>query len=123
MDKESLQKKTVAELKEMAREIPDVKGLSSMKKDDLVELLLSRGDGGAPGAAAGKKAKSAAKTAGPAQKKPLGKGEIKQRIRELKEQKRDAISSQDRARARQCNRQIHDYKRQLRRLAREKKNN
>jgi hypothetical protein len=33
MDKEALKKMTVAELREQAKKIPDVKGVSSMKKD------------------------------------------------------------------------------------------
>jgi hypothetical protein len=111
MDRETLKKKTVAELKEMAKEIPDVKGLSSMKKDDLVDLLAGSGTGSKPAAAK----PSAAGTGA-----PHDKSELKRRIRALKEEKREATSQQDRARSRECNRQIHRYKRRLRKLAKGK---
>jgi hypothetical protein len=105
MDKASLQKKTVAELRELAREIPDAKGTSSMKKDDLVDLIAAQTGSGAGGAAAGTKSLS-------------DKSEIKRRIRDLKAKKRDALSRQDPKLARDCNRRIHHYKRMLRKLAR-----
>jgi hypothetical protein len=117
MDKEALREKTVAELKEMARELPDVKGVSAMKKDDLVELLANEAEPGV-GKEAGPKAKPAkaqssrARTSG-----PPDKAEIKRRIRELKAEKKEALGQQDRAKARRCNREIHQYKRQLRKMA------
>jgi predicted pyridoxine 5'-phosphate oxidase superfamily flavin-nucleotide-binding protein len=110
MDKETLSKMTVSQLREEAKKIPGVKGISSMKKDDLVELLT--GTAGTPPSAAPKK------PTGPT--KPLDRAEIKKRIKALKEEKRTAISNQDRNAARLCNRQIHAFKRQLRRLARER---
>jgi len=111
MDRETLKKKTVAELKEMAREIPDIKGLSSMKKDDLVDLLAGSGTGSKREAV-----KPPAAGAGVL----LDKSELKRRIHTLKDDKREAISKQDRARSRECNRQIHRYKRRLRKLAKGK---
>jgi hypothetical protein len=118
MDKGSLQKKTVADLKEMAKQIPDVKGLSSMKKDEIIELLLAHGNGGETGSGNAKAApKSASKGASAKKAGALNKGEIKQLIRALKQEKREALSSQDRARVKLCNRRIHDYKRQLRKMA------
>ena len=112
MDRETLKKKTVAELKEMAREIPDVKGLSSMKKDDLVELLAGADMGPKPAAAAPSTGKIGASA---------DKSEIKRRIHALKKEKRDAISQKDHTRSRECNRQIHHYKRRLRKLAKGKR--
>jgi len=111
MDREALKKKTVAELREEAKAIPEAKGLSSMKKDELIELILSHAGGGAP---APKKPSGNAATG-----TTLDRSAIKQRIRALKEEKRDALSKDDRKRARACNRQIHDYKRLLRKMSRE----
>ena len=124
MDKNTLKKMTVATLKEQAKKIPDVKSLSSMKKDELIELILKHEGTGAKSpkpAKSSKTAKPAKKSAAIKQDGPLNKSEVKQRIRALKQEKNDAISSQDRARARQCTKQIHDYKRWLRKMAGAKK--
>jgi hypothetical protein len=114
MDKESLQKQTVADLKEQAKKIPGVTGLSSKKKNELIELLLAHaGDAATPETATKPKGKAA-----PAKPNaPLDKSEIKKRIRALKQEKTEALSSQDRERAKRCNREIHDYKRRLRKMA------
>ncbi len=104
MDAKTLKKMTVAQLREEAKKIPGVTGVSGMKKDQLVELV--------------------AKHLGvdlhehkvaPAE---IGKTEIKRRIRELKERKKEALAAQDRKAARACNRQIHRYKHLLRKMAR-----
>ena len=108
MDKASLQKKTVAELREHAKKLPDAKGLSGMKKDELVEFILSHG-GDAPASGPAPTGKATA---------PSDKSELKRLIRQLKADKADALSRQDRARAGECNRLIHQYKRMLRRMAR-----
>jgi hypothetical protein len=85
-----------------------------MKKDDLIELLTKEGQASkAP--AKPKKKGPAAKTA-----KVLDRSEIKSRIRALKEEKREALTKEDRAKAKQCNREIHHLKRKLRKLVREK---
>ena len=117
MDKEALKNKTVAELKEMAKEIPDVKGISAMKKDDLVELLAAHAgtkDQPAKASKAKKPKKEAEATAA-----PKSKADIKERIRALKAEKLEALEQQDRKKTRRCNRQIHHYKRQLRKMAKE----
>ena len=121
MDKNDLKKMTVATLKEQAKKIPDVKSLSSMKKDELIDLILEHEGAGAAPPKPAKPAKPAKKSAAIKQDGPLNKSDVKQRIRALKQEKNDAISSQDRARARQCTRQIHDYKRWLRKMADAKK--
>jgi hypothetical protein len=128
MDKDELKKMTVAELKEEAKKIPGVKGLSSMKKDELVELLATQPDAAKsaddkkppkppkpPKAAKAAKPKAAAEVTDG----PLDKSGLKRRIRALKDEKREALSQQDRAKAQECNRRIHRYKRQLRKLVRE----
>jgi hypothetical protein len=113
MEKDALKKMTVAELKEMAKKIPDVKGLSAMKKDDLVELLSNQ----KPSEEAAKPAKTQKKAPTGGAAAPTDKTEIKKRIRVLKDEKHEALSRQDRAKARDCNRRIHHFKRQLRKMA------
>lgn len=118
MDREALNKMTVAELREQAKKIPDVKGVSSMKKDELVDLLVKAApDKKAEPTKPKKPAKEKAKTKAGA---PPDKSELKKRIRELKVEKQEALSRQDRKKAHLCNQQIHRYKRRLRRLVRAK---
>jgi hypothetical protein len=64
----------------------------------------------------GAKGKADKTKAAPEQGKTLDKAEIKKRIRELKAQKLEALAQNDRAKSRLCNRQIHDYKRRLRKI-------
>lgn len=114
MEKEALEKMTVAELREQAKKLPGVKGVSSMKKGDLVELLST---------AAPAEDESAPKAKAPAEDKtktgaPPDKAQIKKRIRELKAEKREALSQQNREKARECTREIHLQKRRLRKLLR-----
>jgi hypothetical protein len=121
MDRETLKKKTVAELKEMAKEVPDAKGLSAMKKDDLVELLAGADKGSKPPVAKPPVAKpAAAKPPTGGTGGPLDKAELNRRIHALKEEKREAVSQRDHARSHECNRKIHAYKRRLRKLAKGK---
>ncbi len=108
MDVQSLQKLTVAQLREQAKEIPGATGISAMKKDDLLALITGQGGGANPSGAAA--------TGGGVP--PTGKTEIKQRIRALKTEKRGALAAQDREKIRACNRQIHHWKRVLRKMAR-----
>jgi hypothetical protein len=123
MDTDALKKMTVAELREEAKKIPDVTGISSMKKDDLVALIAGQGGGeaAAPAAAtAPTPAKASKKPAAVAMPtgKPETKTEIKQMIKALKAQKQEALSGQDNTKAKECNRRIHKYKRALRKAAR-----
>jgi len=106
MDVQSLQKMTVAQLREQAKAIPDVKGIGTMKKDELVALLAGGGGGSAPSAGGG----SAGST-------PVTKTEIKQRIRALKKTKSEALEARDKETTRVCNRQIHHFKHLLRKMA------
>jgi hypothetical protein len=114
MDVEALQKMTVAQLREEAKKIPDAKGLSGMKKDELVALIAGQSGGGGAAAAAVSTAKSTAMPTGT----PTGKTEIKQRIQVLKQEKKAALAAEDKDRARVCNRQIHRFKHILRKMAR-----
>jgi hypothetical protein len=119
MDKETLSKKTVAELREQAKEIPDAKGLSSMKKDDLIELILAQSNvaatGGKPKPAT---TKTTPKASGSVSVQTTDKAQIKRRIKELKAEKQEARAQEDVKRAKECNRGIHDLKRLLRKAAR-----
>jgi SOS-response transcriptional repressor LexA len=112
MDSESLKKMTVAQLREKAKKISGTKGISSMKKDDLIDLLARQ----SPESSGVKPAKEQSVYA----PKKLSKSEIKKQIRALKEKKRDALAQRDRSQAKYYTRQIHLFKHQLRRLARDK---
>jgi len=123
VDKAELKEMTVAQLRDLAKQLPDVKGLSSMKKDDLVALLAKSGGATqtAPAKASAAKPKKAANVSisaksGVSRGKTLDKAELKKLIRELKQQKQEALAQQDRVLATYCNRQIHAFKHRLRRL-------
>jgi hypothetical protein len=111
MERDALNKMTVADLRDQAKKISGAKGLSSMKKDELIDLLL--GQTGAAKAPEGRAGRTAAS-------KPLDKTGVKQQIKTLKDEKREALAQHDHAKARTCNRQIHRYKRMLRKMTRVK---
>ena len=103
MDYQHLAQLTVVKLREEAKKYPDVKGTSGMKKEELIELIAEK-LGLAP------KPETAA----------VGdKAAIKQKIRALKAQKQKALEENDHAKAKLYRRQVHNYKRRLRRLLRE----
>jgi len=108
MDFAELKKKTVAQLKEMAGEHPDISGVSGMKKDQLLDALAEKlgidNEAAAP------------KTTGkPKKKKARGKGAIKKKLRELKAQRDKALEQKDAAALRKVRRQMHRQKVILRR--------
>ncbi len=113
MDIESLKKQTVAQLREEAKKIPGVKGLSAMKKDELVELLAKE----LPDAPPDEKPTKAGKKAPRRAPKVLSRADLKNRIRELKRQKSEALAQGDKKRILECNRRIHTCKHKLRRMA------
>ncbi len=119
MDTDTLKKMTVAQLREEARKIPGVTGLSGMKKDELVALLEGRSGGGAAEAAGGAATKKNAKSATAGSPASLGRPQLKARIRELKIEKQQAVAGGDVLIARRCNREIHRCKHLLRKLARQ----
>ena len=113
---EELQQMTVKELRELAKELPGVTGISSMKKDDLVALLASGSGGDSP-------AKAAAKAAAPkvkkekkpkAEKKPRTKTEIKSLLGELHKAKESAQAAKDKTKIEILRRRINRLKKQSR---------
>lgn len=99
MDYHELEKMTVVKLREEAMKFPDVKGVSAMKKEQLIELLCQK-------LGIEKKKKPEAL--------PLNKIEIKQRIKALKIKKQEALAAGDYSKAAFYRRRIHSYKHRLR---------
>jgi cell division protein FtsX len=106
MTLEELRKLTVVKLREEAMKFPDVKGVSALKKDQLVELLCEK-----LGIEQEKKPAAVPKT------KILEKRAIK----ELKALKQEAIAKKDYKTVMLCRRKIRTHKRHLRKLIREAK--
>lgn len=104
MDVKALRKMTVAELREEAKKLGDVKGIASMKKDDLVQLLAG---GGAP----------AGKGAGGRYQLPA----LKQQVRELKAKRAEATSKGQKAKVTEFNGDLRTLRRHLRRVARRRR--
>ena len=104
MDADALKKMTVAELREEAKKLGDVKGLATMKKDGLVALL----SGGAT--AGGSHGRTGA----------LARADLKQKIRSLKKDRAAAAEKVQRAKVDEFNTALRRYRRRLRRAARHK---
>ena len=104
MDADALKKMTVAELREEAKKLGDVKGLATMKKDGLVDLLSG---GAASGGSHGKSG-------------PLTRSDLKQKIRSLKKERTAAVQKVQRAKVDEFNTALRRYRRKLRRAARHK---
>lgn len=103
MDWHELHKKRVVDLREMMKEhLPDVKGITQMKKDQLVEQLAD---------ALGIEKPHKTIESG------LGKRAMKARIRELKTRRVAALEAGDKETLYRSRREIHRLKRRLRRLA------
>lgn len=131
----SFDEMTVKELREIAKEIPDVTGIHSMKKDEL--LALVKGEGGAakekPAAKEKKETKTAAKkeTKAAEKKKPAAKKkaakkapaktlsvkELKKLIAALREEKIAAQQAKDRKQTDILRRQINRLKKKTRKAA------
>ncbi len=105
MDVKSLRKMTVAELREEAKKLGDAKGIASMKKEELVQLLAG-GDSSAARPGRGEKVVG------------LGLAALKQRVRELKAKRTHASGHGQKAKVTEYNEQIRRYRRMLRRAAR-----
>ncbi|MEW6593310.1 MAG: Rho termination factor N-terminal domain-containing protein [Thermodesulfobacteriota bacterium] len=110
---EELQHMTVKELRELAKELPGVTGIHSMKKDDLV-ALLSGGAAASPKAVARPAAqKSGLPGAG---KKTLTKPEIKSLLVELRKAKEGAQAGKEKGRVEILRRRINRLKKQSRKV-------
>ena len=102
MEYHDLQKTKVTDLREMAKEhAPEQKGLSGLKKDELVDLLAEK---------LGIEKPHKHVAAG------LGKRAIKAEIRELKSKRDAAIEAGDKSNLYRYRKAIHRRKRKLRRM-------
>ena len=103
MDFHELEKHTVAQLRDMLKEKdPEHKGVSGLKKPDLVDLLAGM-------LGIEKPHKVAAGT---------DKASIKASIREMKSKKSTAVAAKDKAALRDARRGLHELRRKLRRAIR-----
>lgn len=117
-----LAEKTVKELREMAKELPDVTGIHAMKKEELLALLAgggaaATGEAPAEAKAAPKtkaKAKGAAKKAGGKKVKEMTRVELKGKLKELRQGKDEAKVTGKKAAA-VLRRRINRLKKQSRR--------
>ena len=96
-----LEKMTVKELREMAKDIPGITGVHGMKKDELIVEI--------------KKAKGIKDE--PIKKADASIAELKQKIKALKAQRRDALEAKDKKKATIFRRQISRLKKKTRRVA------
>ena len=101
-DKEKpLEKMTVKELREMAKDLPGITGVHAMKKDELLAHI--------------KKAKGIADE--PVKKTDASIAELKQRIKALKVERQAALEARDKKKATIFRRRISRLKKKTRRVA------
>ena len=96
-----LEKMTVTDLREMAKEIPDIVGVHGMKKEELIVAI--------------KKFKGIVDA--PVKKTDASLGEIKKKIRAIKAQRQAAIEAKDKKMATIYKRRISRLKKKSRRAA------
>ena len=104
-----LDKMTVTELREIAKDIPDVTGVTGMKKAELLEIIKAdRGIEDAP----------QKKTAAPPEKKTIATvKELKAMIKALRSRRAEALAEKDKKMARIYRRRISRLKKKTRRAA------
>ena len=100
-DEKPLDKMTVKELKEIAKEIPDITGVHGMNKPDLLKAI--------------KKARGIEEA--PKKKKDVSLLELKKKIKSLKVKRADALTSNDKKMATIYKRKISKLKKKTRRAA------
>jgi hypothetical protein len=86
----------------MSEHLPEVTGVTAMKKEQIVELLADKLEIERPH-------KTVAKG--------LGKGAMKEQIKELKVLRQQALDAKDHAELKKQRRAIHRLKRKIRRMA------
>ena len=96
-----LEKMTVTDLREMAKEIPEIAGVHGMKKEELIVAI--------------KKAKGIVDE--PVKKTDASLGEIKKKIKTIKAQRQAAIEAKDKKMATIYKRRISRLKKKSRRAA------
>lgn len=101
MDYQELQKTTVSRLRELAKEYPDVTGVSGMRKEQLVDTLADRMGIDKPHKVA----------------VGVDKASIKAQIRDLKKVRDQAIQAKDKGKMVSTRRELHQLRRQLRKAA------
>jgi cell division protein FtsX len=105
MDYHELEKMTVIRLREEAKKFPDIKGVTGMKKEELLHLLVER-----LGIAVPEKKHTLVQV-------PVDKTTLKTRIAELQTAKAAARLEHNRKKANLLRRRIHSTKRRLRKMA------
>ena len=96
-----LEKMTVTDLREMAKEIPEIVGVHGMKKEELIVAI--------------KKSKGIVDE--PVKKKDVSLAEIKKKIKSVKAQRQAAIEAKDKKMATIYKRRISKLKKKSRRAA------
>jgi len=100
MDLHEMEKKTVNDLREMAIKYEDIKGVSGLRKEELLEILCEKlGIDRHVHVPEG-----------------IGRRDIKARIKELKLKRKDALDKHDRAALATVRHEIKSNKRHLRRV-------
>lgn len=104
-----LDKMTVTEMREVAKEIPEITGVHGMKKPELLAAIKqAKGIEDAP----------PRKKAGPPKPKvAIPKAELKAMIRDLKARRRQALEDKDKQMAERCRRKISKLKKKTRQAA------
>ena len=105
-EKKPLEKMTVIDLKKIALEIPGIKGVSAMKKDELLAVIKEH-KGVKDEEPARKDKKKPAKAA-------LDKKKLKGKISQLKQEKEAARGKEDRKRVDMLRRRLSRLKKQTR---------
>ena len=107
MDYNELQQMTVIKLREEVKKFPDVKGVTGMKKDELIQLLVDK-------LGIEVTEKQAKKTKKTKTQKVLSKDDLKKMIQVLKEKRQVAASQKNKKDATILRRRIHRLKRRVR---------
>ena len=106
MDYHALQEMTVIQLRDEAKKFADIKGVTAMKKEELIHILVERLGIAVPD----KKHHAAVKGT-------MNKSALKKKIAELHAARDAAHSENDRAKTDLLRRRIHSLKHRLRKLS------